>query len=41
MLKRVSFNFFKFNEQLVEEIRSEEDFYNALISSDQLTQTQK
>jgi len=37
MLKRVSFNFQKFNEQLLEEIRSEEDFNRDLISSVQLT----
>jgi len=33
MLKRVEFNFQKFNEQLEEEIRSEEEFEQDLISS--------
>jgi len=33
MLKRVDFNFARFNEQLEQEIRDEEDYENDLISS--------
>ncbi len=37
ILKRVDFNFHQFNQQLLEEIRSEEEFEHDLISSAQLT----
>jgi len=41
MLKRVEFNFGRFNEQLEQEIRDEEEFEQDLISSSQITEAQK
>ena len=41
MLKRVDFNFGRFNWQLEQEIRDEEDYENDLISSAQITEAQK
>ena len=41
MLKRVEFNFGRFNDQLEQEIRDEEDYEQDLISSAQLTEAQK
>lgn len=39
MLKRVEFNFSRFNEQLMEEVHTEEEFEENLISSTQLAET--
>lgn len=39
MLKRVEFNFARFNEQLLDEVHTEEEFEDSLISSSQLVET--
>ena len=39
MLKRVEFNFARFNEQLMDEVHTEEEFEENLINSSQLVET--
>ena len=40
MLRRIEFNFVRFNEQLFDEVRTEEEFNHHIISSRQLIETQ-